>query len=94
MLLFGETIDWRSKIQSVVSLSSTEEEFYAAVQSSKTALLLRILFYEIQNGKLKNADQELTLAPLNTWVDNQSTIAQVELMEICNASRYIQVIHF
>ena len=31
------------------------------------------------------------LAPLNIWVDNQSSIAQVESMKIREASKHIQV---
>ena len=68
--LYGGTIDWKSKLQSVISLSSTEAEYYATIQSSKCALHLRVLLYEIQNGRMKNADHELVLPPLQVWMDN------------------------
>ena len=84
--LYGETIDWKSKLQLIISLSSTEAEYYAAIQSSKCALHLRVLLYEIQNGRMKNADHELSLPPLQLWMDNQSTIAQIGSSDIREAN--------
>ena len=93
VLLFGGTIDWKSKLQSVISLSSTEAEYYAAIQTSKMALYLRVLFYEMQKGKIKISDRslELQLPPLKIWMDNQLAMAQICSAEVREASKHIQV---
>ncbi|CAM8978530.1 unnamed protein product [Rhodiola kirilowii] len=44
---FGNCISWKSQLQSVVALSSTEAEFIAAIEAAKEAVWLKGLLSEI-----------------------------------------------
>ena len=48
----------------------------------------------VQNGRMKNADHELVLPPLQVWMDNQSAIAQIGSSDIREASKHIQVRYY
>ena len=71
------------------ALSSTEAEYYGAVQSAKIALHMRVLLFEMQFGKLRNANDEQNLPAMRVFMDNMSAIAQAENVEIKNAANYI-----
>ncbi|GKB85665.1 hypothetical protein Tco_0957937 [Tanacetum coccineum] len=45
--LFGGTVSWVSKLQSVVAMSTIEAEYVAAAQASKEAIWLKMLLEEI-----------------------------------------------
>ena len=40
------------------------------------------MLHEIHNGRMKNADHELVLPPLQVYMDNQSAIAQIGSSDI------------
>ncbi|CAM8940474.1 unnamed protein product [Rhodiola kirilowii] len=48
-LWFGNCISWKSQLQSVVALSSTEAEYIAATEATKEALWLQGLLNEIEH---------------------------------------------
>ena len=43
---------------------------------------------------MKNADHELTLPPLQVWMNNQSSITQIGSSDIREASKLIQVRYY
>ena len=63
----GGAISWQSKLQSIVTLSTTEAEYVAAVSAGQEILWLRNLFTEL-GFDLKDLASTL-------FVDNQSAIA-------------------
>ena len=54
--LFGGAVSWMSKKQSIVALSTTEEEYMAATHASKEAIWLqRFVFkYGVSTGSYKD----------------------------------------
>ena len=74
---------WSSQKQTSVSLSTAEAEYIAAVHAGKTVAWLRTLLREL--GLV--ADE-----PINLRVDNQSTIALIDLDNSVNErSKHIKV---
>lgn len=47
--LFGNTISWKSSLQSVVALSTTESEYMAVTEAFKEALWLKELCEELEH---------------------------------------------
>ncbi|GKB26309.1 retrovirus-related pol polyprotein from transposon TNT 1-94, partial [Tanacetum coccineum] len=62
--LFGGTVSWVSKLQSVVAMSTTEAEYVVAAQASKEAVWLKMLLEE-----LGHKQEKITL-----FCDNQSAL--------------------
>ncbi|GJT82694.1 retrovirus-related pol polyprotein from transposon TNT 1-94 [Tanacetum coccineum] len=62
--LSGGTVSWVSKLQSVVTMSTTEAEYVAAAQASKEAVWLKMLLDE-----LSHEQEKITL-----FCDNQSAL--------------------
>lgn len=62
----GGAVDWSSKLQSIVALSSTEAEFVAAVEAGKEILWMRNVL-----GEYGFAQE----GPSPLYIDNQSAIS-------------------
>ena len=65
-MLGGATVNWFTKRQSTIALSSTEAEYYALAEATKEAIWWRNLFDELHIAPTK---------PTLIHQDNQSTIA-------------------
>jgi len=61
-----DAVDWQSKLQSIVALSTTEAEYLSVVSARQTMLWYRNLFEEF--GYSPNE-------PSTLFIDNQSAIA-------------------
>ena len=68
-------ISWRSRLQSVVSLSTCEAELYAMVDGSTEMEMLRKLNFELQSRRL--FENHICLDKWNLWSDNQAAIKAV-----------------
>ena len=78
----GGAVAYKSKLQPVVSLSSSEAEFYAAVQASKCALYLRMVLDEL--GFLKAG-----ATPLH--IDNQACVHMINDNKPTSRTRHVWI---
>lgn len=84
--VYGGTVYWMSKKQDLVSLSTTEAEFYALTEGIKELMWLK---YILQDFDIT------TEAPLIIHSDNQSTIKLVESSKFSNRTKHIDLrLHF
>ena len=83
--LFGGAVDWKSKVQSTTALSSTEVEYYASIQSAKSAIHQRFILHEIQFGKMLDPEEELNLQLALVMMNNQSAMKQADSFDIREA---------
>ena len=80
IMLAGDAIAWRSKIQSTTALSSTEAKFYAAVSAAKVCLFLRHVFNYLEQSPID---------PTLIYEDNEACINVVNARHSTNCTRYI-----
>lgn len=78
----GGAVAYKSKLQPVVSLSSSEAEFYAAVQASKCALYLRMVLNEL--GFLKKGATTL-------HIDNQACVHMINDNKPTSRTRHVWI---
>jgi hypothetical protein len=83
--LAGGAIAYKSKLQAIVSTSSTEAEFIAAVHAGKVTKYLRSVLREL--GVLLSA-------PTVLHIDNQAAIAMINENKPTQRSRHIDIQHF
>lgn len=85
-LLNNGAVAWSSKLQTLVTLSSTEAEYVALCAAAQEATSLRGLLQEIY---------DLELPPIEIHEDNQSTIKLAETSSYHKRSKHIDVkFHF
>jgi hypothetical protein len=58
MLIFGGSIDWKTRLQTSIALSLTEAEYYASCMAAKSGIHLRLILNELQYGKMHNPEDE------------------------------------
>ena len=51
--LVGGAVSWKTKLQSVVAMSSTESEYIALSEATKEAVWIRLLLVEIESQVVK-----------------------------------------
>jgi hypothetical protein len=80
--LYGSTICWSSRKQDVVSISTTESEYYALAEAIRESIWLRnlLLFFDI---KIES--------PIPLFIDSQSCINMVTNEKFSNRTKYIDV---
>jgi len=88
--LFG-TVQWKSKLHSVISLSTMEAELYGAVDCVREALLTRIILWELMNFKQYPGEDIEKLDQIKLHVDNSATIARSLPGENIESTKHIQV---
>lgn len=79
--LFGNVISWRSTLQSVVALSSTEAEYIAFSKSVKEAMWLKGNVSEMYNGKCE----------VEIHYDGQSTLSLMKNPTYHNRTKHIDI---
>nr|GEV63617.1 Gag-Pol polyprotein [Tanacetum cinerariifolium] len=79
--LFGRTVSWVSKPQSVVAMSTIEAEYVAAAQASKEAVWLKMLLEE-----LGHEQEKITL-----FCDNQSALHLARNPTFHSKTKHIRV---
>ncbi|GJT08070.1 retrovirus-related pol polyprotein from transposon TNT 1-94 [Tanacetum coccineum] len=77
----GGTVNWVSKLQSVVVMSTTEAEYVATAQVSKEAVWLKMLLEEMGHGQEK----------INLFCDNQSTLYLARNPSFHSKTKHIRV---
>ena len=79
--LSGTTISWRSRLQTIVALSTMEEELIAAVEAAKEALYLKRLLCDlgIEHGSI------------DVRCDGQSAIHLAENLSFSSRTKHIEV---
>jgi hypothetical protein len=77
-------ISWQSKLQSIVSLSSTEEEYKVVVSTSCEAMWLQRILVDLQ------LDQT---TPTSLFCDNQSVLKMVKNSIYHARTKHIEVHH-
>ena len=82
MKFMGSTIAWRSRKQSLVTLSSTEAEYIALTEAIQEVLWLRRL--------LKDMNQEIT-CPITVFEDNQNCIRLLQNPKSSSRTKHIDV---
>ena len=80
------SISWRSKLQSVVTHSTTEAEYIAACSGDQEAMWLRSLFTEL------GLDFSTTSSPL--LIDNMSSINVAKNPEHHGRMKHLDIKHF
>jgi hypothetical protein len=83
-LINGTAISWSSKQQEIVSLSTTESEYIAAMHAAKEALWLRSLIAELFTPLVE---------PITVFSNNQSAIALTQDHQYHTCTKHIDV-HF
>jgi hypothetical protein len=85
-LINGAAVSWSSKRQEIVSLSTTESEYIAAMHAAKEALWLRSLIAELFTPLVE---------PITVFSDNQSAIALTQDHQYHARTKHIDVrFHF
>jgi hypothetical protein len=79
--MLGGPISWCSRKQSIVALSTTEAEYFAAAECCKELKYLKMLIEEF-TGKRVEAD---------LYVDNQSAIKLIESGQVTHRSKHVDV---
>jgi hypothetical protein len=87
----GAAIHWRSKQHATISLSSTEAEWYAAVDTAKEYLHFRILAYEIGNARVYDGLNDAELGTVPILVDNTSAILRAQPGEHSEAFKHVAI---
>jgi hypothetical protein len=83
--LNGGPVSWKSKLQTVVALSSAESEYMALCAGVQHAVFLRAIL----------SDMELSQSPTLIWQDNQSCIALAQNSLTNSRTKHIDVkFHF
>jgi hypothetical protein len=80
--LYGSTICWSSKKQDVVSISTTESEYYALAEAIRESIWLKNL--------LQDFDIKIE-SPVPVLIDSQSCISMVTNEKFSNRTKYIDV---
>jgi len=78
-------IAWKSRLQSVVSTSSTEAEFYSAVTCAKLLLYLRYIMQELD---------AIRPGPSPMYIDNEAAIHMINERRPTPRARHIEIQHF
>jgi len=82
MRFMGSTIAWRSKKQSLVTLSSTEAEYIALTEAMQEVLWLRRL--------LKDFNQDIS-QPIIVFEDNQNCIRLLQNPKSSSRTKHIDI---
>jgi hypothetical protein len=84
-LFAGGAVAYKSKLQAIVSTSSTECEFYASVHGAKIAKYFRTILCELGH------EQHL---PTPLYIDNQAAINMINESRPTPRARHIDIQHF
>jgi hypothetical protein len=84
VMMAGGPVSWRSKLQTTVSLSTTEAEYVAGVDAGKEIACMRHLLQELEYG-LTGASSLL--------MDNQSAIVVARNPEHHGRMRHLDLVH-
>ena len=85
VILCGAAIAWRSKLQSLVATSSTEAEFYSAVELAKMIKYFRYILRELGM---------LLPGPCLCYIDNQAALNMINESRPTPRARHVETQHF
>ena len=85
VILCGAAIAWRSKLQSLVATSSTEAEFYSAVELAKMIKYFRYILRELGM---------LLPGPCLCYIDNQAALNMINESHPTPHARHVETQHF
>ena len=84
-IINGSAISWSTKKQEIISLSTTESEYIAAIYAAKEALWLRSLIFQIFG---------ITFPATTLFSDNQSAIALMKEHQYHARTKHIDVRYY
>jgi len=85
--LAGGPVSWKSKKQSLVSLSSTEAEYVGCSEAAREAIWLRRLYHEITNDRLKSTTPAIQLL----LSDSQGAISLAQAPRFSDRTKHIDI---
>jgi len=85
--LAGGAVSWKSKKQSLVSLSSTEAEYVSCSEAAREAIWLRRLYHEITKDRLKSTTPAIQLL----LSDSQGAISLAQAPRFSDRTKHIDI---